>query len=242
MRTRHSSLVVAALLFFPTSMLGAQSAPNPSGHWAGVIKAPGHEVAVQVDLARDANGALRGAFTGTDVKGFPLSDIVLDRAAVRFQLKVNGGGSFSGTISDDGRTIAGDFTTIDGAYTIPFTLTREGEAQLDPPAKSPHITTQLEGTWHATLDANGQTMRVVLRLANQADGTASGTIAVVDQGGVEIPIAAIEERAAAVTLDVKIVNGTYDGALNADGSELAGTWTQGPFVAPLNFRRGDAGK
>src|SRR5690349_15644290 len=103
MRIQHSSLVVAALLFFPPSPLGAQTAPTPSGHWAGVIKAPGQEVAVQIDLGTTASGAMRGTFTGTDVAGFPLSDIVVDKTAVRFELKVNGGGSFSGTLSEDGR-------------------------------------------------------------------------------------------------------------------------------------------
>ena len=45
-----------------------------------------------------------------------------------------------------------------------------------------------------------------------------------------------------MTLDVKVVSGTYSGAINAAGTELAGTWTQGTFAAPLNFRRGDAGR
>jgi hypothetical protein len=37
--------------------------------------------------------------------------------------------------------------------------------------------------------------------------------------------------------DVASVGASYVGVLNAAGTELAGTWTQGPAVLPLTFRR-----
>ena len=62
--------------------------------------------------------------------------------------------------------------------------------------------------------------------------------------GLEIPITTITQKASSVTLDVTTVGGSYAGALNAEGTELAGTWTQGSATLPLTFRRtrGDRGQ
>ena len=146
MQIHHRSLIAAGVLLSATVLVRAQAAADASGHWEGVVKAPGHEVPVQIDLTRRANGDVLALFSGENVKGYPLSDVVIERRTVRFQLKVNGGGSFSGTIADDGRTIAGDFTTTDGAHTMPFSLTRTGDVKIDPPVKNAPITKQLEGT------------------------------------------------------------------------------------------------
>jgi hypothetical protein len=39
-----------------------------------------------------------------------------------------------------------------------------------------------------------------------------------------------------VTLDIKAVSGSYHGAVNADGTELTGTLTQGSVTLPLVLR------
>jgi hypothetical protein len=56
----------------------------------------------------------------------------------------------------------------------------------------------------------------------------------------EIPIAAITQKASSLTLDLKAVGASFSGALNADATELAGTYTQGPLALPLTFRRSSA--
>jgi hypothetical protein len=83
-------------------------------------------------------------------------------------------------------------------------------------------------------------MRILLKMANQADGTSTGSLANLDEGAVDIPISAIAQTAATVSLDVKVVNGLFSGTVNAAGTELTGTWSQGTFSAPLNFRRASA--
>jgi hypothetical protein len=48
-----------------------------------------------------------------------------------------------------------------------------------------------------------------------------------------------------VTLDIKAIHGTIVGTLNPGATELVGTFTQGPGVAPVTFKRvadGDAKK
>jgi hypothetical protein len=237
MKTGHRTLLVAAAVFSSTTFLRAQGLADPSGHWQGAIHMPNQEIAIEVDLARNATGDAKGTFSGVRIKGYPLSDIVLDGAALTFTLKIDGGGAFSGKLSPDGKTLSGEFSANNGGYVLPFDLSRAGDAVFEAPARSPGIAKELEGSWSGTLEVNGAPMRILLKLANHADGTSTGSLANLDQGAVDIPIAAIAQTAANVTIDVKMVNGAFSGAVNAAGTELTGTWSQGSFTAPLTFRR-----
>jgi len=73
-------------------------------------------------------------------------------------------------------------------------------------------------------------------MVNDSDGTASGTIVSVDQGGIEFPLA-LTQKASSLTLSTSAIGGDfYTGSLTAAG-ELAGTFSQGPVTAPLTFVR-----
>lgn len=237
MKTGHRTLLVAAAILSTATLVRAQGPADPSGHWQGAIHMPNQAIAIELDLARNATGDTRGTFSGVNIKGYPLSDIAIDGAALTFTLKVDGGGAFSGKLSADGKVLSGEFTANSGGYILPFDLARSGDATFEAPAKSPTIGKELEGTWNGTLEVNGAPMRILLKMANHADGTTTGSLANLDQGAVDIPVSGITQTAANVNIDVKMVNGSFSGAVNAAGTELTGTWTQGAFTAPLNFRR-----
>jgi len=237
MKTGHRTLLVAAAVLGTTTFLRAQGPADPSGHWQGAIHVPNQEIAIEVDLTRNTAGDARGTFSGVNIKGYPLSDIVIDGAALTFKLKVDGGGAFSGKLSADGKVLSGEFTANAGGYILPFDLSRSGDARFEAPAKNPRIGKELEGTWSGTLEVNGAPMRILLKMANQADGSSTGSLVNLDQGTVDIPVSTITQTAANVTFDVKVVNGSFSGAVNAAGTELTGTWSQGTFSAALNFRR-----
>src|SRR4029450_11061317 len=122
-----------------------------------------------------------------------------------------------------------------GGYSIPFTLTRTGDAKFAPVPRSAAIAKELEGTWNGALDLGERQMRRVVKMANRPDGTAVGTIVSVDGSGVEIPIA-MTQKASSLTIDVAAGGASYVGVLNAAGTELTGTWTQGPSSLPLTLR------
>jgi hypothetical protein len=237
MKTGHRTLLVAAAVLGTTTFLRAQGPADPSGHWQGAIHVPNQEIAIEVDLARNSTGDTRGTFSGVNINGYPLSDIAIDGAALTFKLKIDGGGAFSGKLSADGKVLSGEFTANSGGYILPFDLARSGDAKFEAPAKNPRIAKELEGTWSGTLEVNGAPMRILLKMANQADGTSTGSVANLDQGAVDIPVSGIAQTAANVNIDVKMVNGSFSGAVNAAGTELTGTWSQGTFSAPLTFRR-----
>jgi len=242
MRPVTRLLLVASLLLLPAHALLAQTAVDPSGHWTGAVhvpafdRNPAREVSIEVDLAKNANGALAGTFgqPAQGVKGLPLSAVAADGLSISFEIKVSDGGLFRGTLSD-ATTMSGEFITTQGGHAIPFSLTRTGDARIAPAPKSAPIDKELEGTWNGTLEVDGRSERLVLTMANQPDGTAMATIVDLDGSGIEIPIA-VTQKAANLTLDVAVVGGSYVGVINA-GSELVGTWTQGPVTLPLTFKR-----
>ena len=237
------TLLVAALLVVPSSSLLAQTAIDPSGHWTGAIHVPpfngagSREVAIDVDLAKNGKGELAGTFgqPAQNVKGLPLSKVSVEGQSVTFELKATaGGGLFRGTVSD-AASMSGEFITTEGGYAIPFGLTRTGDAQIASAPRSAPVSKELEGTWNGTIEAAGKQERIVLKMANQPDGTATGTILDLDGSNVEIPIA-ITQKASNVTIDIAVVGSSYAGVMNA-GAEIVGTWTQGPVRLPLTFKR-----
>jgi hypothetical protein len=238
MRPFTHLLTLATLLLLPAPSLLAQPAADPSGHWEGTIQAqPDMAVKVEIDLARNGKGELAGTFgePAHGVKGLPLSTVAVETASVRFVLK--GGpdaATFGGTLSADGKSISGDVSQA--GYTVPFTLTRTGDARIAPVPKSAAIGKELEGAWNGTLDVNGQPMRLIVKMANQPDGTATGTIVSPDGSGVEVPIA-MTQKGSNLMIDVTSIGASYSGVLNAAGTELTGTWTQQSSALPLTLRK-----
>ncbi|HTM25918.1 MAG TPA: hypothetical protein VL225_12040 [Vicinamibacterales bacterium] len=216
---------------------GSQIAVGPSGHWEGTIQAPGMEIRIEVDITRNRGGSLEGTLTNPSrhIKALPFAKVTLDGASISFYARDDQG--FTGVLSTDGRLITGDFSGPD--FSIPFSLTRTGDAKVEPPApKSARIGKELEGAWTGTLDDNGISSRLVLTLANQPDGSGAGAIVMPDMGNLRIPIVAITQKASRVTFDLKAFGTSFAGALNAAGTELAGTYTNAQGTAvPLTFRR-----
>ena len=230
-------VLVAALLLGPAPSLLAQTAVDPSGHWEGAIQVqPNVEMKVEIDLAKNSKGELAGTFAqpAQGVKGLPLSTLTVEGRSIRFAVKGGPeGATFQAMLSADRTSMSGE--AAQGGYSVPFTLTRTGDARVAPVPKSPPIGKELEGTWNGALDVNGAQMRLVVKMANQPDGTAAGTIVSQDGSGVDIPIA-MTQKASNVTIDVPSVGASFAGVLNAERTELAGTWTQGPSALPLTLR------
>jgi hypothetical protein len=224
-----------AALIVSSSVLLAQPAAGPSGHWEGAIQVPGQEFKIEIDLASSGEkweGTI--AIPAQSLKGFPLSAITIKGDSVGFTLNgVPGSPQFSGTLSMDAKSLSGEFSQ--GGATMPFAVTRTGEAKFEPPPKSTPIAKELEGSWEGSLDVGGKILRLALKLSNRPDGGAAGTLVSVDQGGAEVPVGAVVQTGSHLKLVVSSIAGTYEGDLK-DG-QLTGTWTQGPGTLPLVFKR-----
>jgi hypothetical protein len=146
--------------------------------------------------------------------------------------------NFRGTWDKEAQTITGNVKS--GNNSVPFQLTRKGDPKVVLPKESSALPKELEGDWEGTLNAGSQTLRLVLGLKPGADGRAVATLLSVDQNNQSIPITSFNVDGEAVTFEVKLVNGSFKGKLNADKTQIAGEWTQGPNTLPLTFTRKSA--
>ncbi len=128
--------------------------------------------------------------------------------------------------------MSGDFLV--GIYSVPFDLERTGDAKFAPPPKNATIDKAFVGEWTASLDFGGNSLPVVLKLVNGADGTSAGSWSAGDGSATAVVIG---QRDHSVTLTSSVTSAVYTGTLSADNSEIAGTFSEGSLKQPMTFRR-----
>ena len=97
----------------------------------------------------------------------------------------------------------------------------------------------IAGDWKGTLSANGSELHLVFHFAAHKDGKLSATLDSVDQGANGIPVTSVTLKDNKLSLAVDAVQGIYEGTVSADGTTIAGTWSQGTPLA-LNLTRAAA--
>lgn len=236
MDSRRYGSVAFVLLLATAPLFGDEPSLDPVGRWDGTVLIQQMSMPFHIDLARSSTGELGGTISipAEKVDGLPLTKAAVDGASITFAARTDQ--PFTGTISEDGRTMSGEI--ILSGTSFPVTLTRTGEPHIAPPPTSPHITSALEGTWTATVDALGG-VRLVLAMTNHTDGMATGTLVNVDEGELRMPLT-IVQKGSEVNLDVKVVPLTFSGTLSDDGATLAGTFREKGREVPVTFHRTDA--
>jgi hypothetical protein len=232
------SLFAVALL--PVAWAGAEPAVSVTGHWEGAIHAAADDFAVAVDLVTDEAGKLGGTFSnaGQRIDGLPLWSASVDGRLVKVEIKTAGPAvqTFDGRVSVDGQTITGQFLV--DAYAVPFELKRTGDARIAPPPRSAAVDAKLAGSWAGTLEIAGKSFPLELNLTNHADRTATGAWAA---GGAPLSPITIKVDGSSVTLVSSVTPATFTGTVDAQGTQIAGTLTEGGASRPVVFTRAASG-
>lgn len=233
-----------ALVFTPFSTAQA----NLAGEWQGSVDAGNATFRVAWHAIAAADGTLKSTFDNIDqnifgikVKSMTLtgSDLTM---SVDDTITVNGQevplrGELVGKVSADGNEVKGTWTQTDPEQSsVPIELKRSEAPASGTPISAGHPS--VVGDWSGTLEAGPAKLRLVLHIKAAKDGTLTGTLDSIDQGAKDIPISTVAFKDSKLDLNVAAVNGTYEGTLNKDGTEINGTWTQGQPLE-LNFKRGE---
>jgi len=100
----------------------------------------------------------------------------------------------------------------------------------------------MTGTWQGTLAVGGRELRIAYKIVKEGN-TLKTTMYSIDQGGQGIPVSATTLQGSTFKMAIPGIGGVYEGKLDSDGVNLAGTWSQGggPGI-PLNLKlvKGDA--
>jgi murein DD-endopeptidase len=100
--------------------------------------------------------------------------------------------------------------------------------------------TGLEGKWEGALTAGPAKLRLVVDISKASDGVYLGTLTSVDQGGSRIPLDVIQMNGDSVKFEARAVKGVFEGTMNADKTQVKGTWSQGGPNIPLELTRAAA--
>lgn len=107
-----------------TIPLWGQEAPDAAGHWEGSILVPGAPIGIDVDIMVDEEGIWTAdiSIPTQMVEDLGLVEVKVEGKTVSFKMATPGDPSFQGTLSEDGKTMAGPFTQ--GGAEFQFELTR----------------------------------------------------------------------------------------------------------------------
>lgn len=179
----------------------------------------------------------------------PVAPAWLAAAATRYlpnsrQIIAHNGSHFSGSDCVDGlvaRFIAQgstgglDASCVEQIKRPPF-LTEEMARRIAGEGPKLDTTRGLE-EWNGILDAGAAKLRLMLRVAKNADGAWSGELISIDQGNLNLPVEEIKYQNTLMSFEVKVVGGTFEGTVTSDGAEIRGNWKQGDRTMPLEFKR-----
>lgn len=87
------------------------------------------------------------------------------------------------------------------------------------------------------LQAGPLDLRLVLHVSKADTGQLAATMDSLDQGANGLKIDAINQTDHSLHFELKMIGGSFDGAVNSDVSEIAGQWHQGGGSLPLTLRR-----
>jgi len=215
------------------TLAAATSAHAQTGHWKGTIEIPNSPADFELDIAKNARGELYGTATaGPEKITIPLQKISLEGRTLIFYARTDQ--PMQAEISASGTSAIG--TARLSGYALPFSMGRTGEATIEPPPTSPAVSKELEGVWKGALSTSGARYHFVVTVTNEPGGRATATSVSVDEGGLTLPLT-VTEDGAKVRFESRNLPVVIDGTLNAAGTELAGTLTQGGTSLPLTFTR-----
>jgi len=102
---------------------------------------------------------------------------------------------------------------------------------------SPAHSQTIEGDWQGTLKAGGAELRLVLHITKGDNGGLKATLDSIDQNAMGMPVSSITLNNSTLKFEMPDIGGSYEGKMDAAGSRVVGTWTQGGSSLPLEFAR-----
>jgi hypothetical protein len=210
---------------------------GPAGHWEGAFTEGNREIGLTLDLAKNARSEWIASMSvpSENAEGLVVSDVAVNGNSVKFVGVELMMAKFDLTLGTDGRMKG---TLTNGQRSTPIDFKRTGEASVELIPASPAVSKELEGDWEASLQTpGGPAFRMVFHFRNRADNTVAATIDTPDSGAMGLPLNNVKQTGQKVEFGVKIAHGAFQGALNPEGTELAGQFTHEQGSLPLTLRK-----
>jgi hypothetical protein len=230
-RLAHFS-IAAALLAAPS----AWSQGSPAGHWEGTASMGSQQVGLSLDLAKNAASeweASMGA-PAMNATGLVVADLTVSGNSVRFTGVELQMAKFDLTLGADG-AMKGTLSNAQGP--VPIEFRRTGEAKVELIASNPAVSKELEGDWEGTLQGPGQAFPLVFHFKNRPDKTVAASIDSPAMNAMGLPLDHVRQTGEKVEFGIKIAEASFRGALNKEGTELAGQLVHEGGSTPFTLRK-----
>ena len=98
-----------------------------------------------------------------------------------------------------------------------------------------------DGDWSGTLEIEKVKLRLLFKIRKTPEGSLTGTLDSLDQGAKDILVDDVSFKENKLRLEIKLIEGVFEGPLDESGNKVAGSWKQGGKSLPLTLVRGVAG-
>ncbi len=122
---------------------------------------------------------------------------------------------------------------MNGKFVVLATFVLSGIILVNPQKLYANTGRDVKGIWQGTLKVSGTELRVVFKISENPDGVLTATMDSPDQGAIDIPVSEVIIEDGNLILDVKTIQGVYEGKLNGDGTKIMGLWKQSGLSLPL---------
>lgn len=222
--------------------LVGHAAPSPEGRWEGVIRIPGNDQPVVVDLAPASSGGWTGSIilTGLGIKGAPLSNIVVSDAGVSFDLGATLGDAKAGPARVNIREASADAMAGDvhqAGNVASLSLARVGPAQVELPLKSTAVGGDIAREWSGEVEFGGYPRRVTITLVNHANAPATATFVIVGKRTNDLPVDLVVQDGDNLRIESGATQVMFEGRVFAQTGEIKGTIALGSLELPVVLRR-----
>ena len=98
-------------------------------------------------------------------------------------------------------------------------------------------TNDLAGNWKGAIEVGQAKLRLLFKVSRTPAGVLTAKLDSLDQGARDIPVETVVTKDNTVRMEVKTVQGVYEGSFDEAGKKINGTWSQGPQSLPLTLER-----
>ncbi len=222
-------VLICAVLLYAAAFAQAQ---NIAGDWQGTLSANGAELRLVLHIVQNADGTYKATLDSVDqgANGIPVTSIAIKNASLNLTIDAVHG-TYEGKVSADASKIEGMWTQ---RQALPLTFKRAAA-----PIKTEHKPAKpsdIDGDWLGTIDTGMGKLRVVFHITNTEDGLIA-TLDSLDQGANGIPATSVSRNGSSLKVEVKSINGSFDGKIGGDLNVIDGTWTQMGNSFPLVLKR-----
>jgi len=202
------------------------------GDWKGALDVGGGQLHLVLHISKGEGGNLSATLDSVDQGAYAIPVSAIALKADKLSMAVDAvHGSYEGVVNGDTSEIKGTWTQ--GAP-LDLTFVRAAKTGKDTAKVQ---TSDIDGAWSGAIAVGEMKLRVVFHIVNTQDGL-KATMDSPDQGAKGIPVTTVTRDGATLKIEMKSVDGAYEGKISDDKSTATGTWTQRGQSLPLVLTHG----